>query len=276
MRKATHSSKIAEPARRAPPKTSNQRHLGHAPPKDGLTSTLCSYGVSVAIDRVRTVTPRQTNVLAASAPKPVRALPAVGTERIVAEDDGTMLPIFDTSSEPAGTDRRKPPKVHLQEARLTAAPQHGTAATHYAAMLGDVTDSGLRWAQCAHAAAWGLNTQIHVGGDGAPWIADQAQIPFGAQGGYTVDRFHVSDYLTAAGPDPAHAKDDVTRLREALRARPFAQATLRRCSPPCPPAPSPPEISNPQAPFRAALGYLENHPHNSPTPSPAICPGVPV
>jgi hypothetical protein len=38
---------------------------------------------------------------------PVRAVAAVGAERIVAEADGTMLPIVDTSSAPAGTE---PPK----------------------------------------------------------------------------------------------------------------------------------------------------------------------
>lgn len=121
MRKATHSSKIAEPARRAPPKPSNQRHLGHAPPKDDLTSTRCSYRLSGAVGRVRTVTLRHAIVLtvralparalAVRAP-PVRAQAAVGAERIVAEADGTMLPIVDTSSAPAGTDRRKSQKVH--------------------------------------------------------------------------------------------------------------------------------------------------------------------
>jgi len=158
--------------------------------------------------------------------------------------------------------------------------QPGTDTTHYAATFGDVTDTGLRWlrsAQCAHAAARGLNTQIHAVGDGAPGIADQAQIPFGAQGGYVVDRFHVCDSFTAAAPDPAHAKDDVsplrerqkpstlrrskhahakddvTPLREALRANDSAQvlAALR-------PRTERPKISDPQAPVCAALRYLEN------------------
>ncbi len=201
------------------------------------------------------VTLHHANVLAASAPTPVRALPAVGAARIVAEADGTMVPIVDTSSAPFGTDRRKYRKVHYQEARLTAAQQYGTATTHYAATLGDVTDTGLRWAPCAHAAAWGLNTQIHAVGDGAPWIAEQARIPFGAQGRYTVDLFHVCDYVTAAAPDPAHAKDYVTPLREALRASDSAQvlAALRLRA-------EPPEISDAQAPVRAALRYLENRP----------------
>ena len=111
MRKATHSSKIAEPARRAPPKPSNQRHLGHAPPKDDLTSTRCGYRLSGAVRRVRTVTLRHAIVLTVRA-RPARAQAAVGAERIVAEADGTMLPIVDTSSAPAGTDRRKSRKVH--------------------------------------------------------------------------------------------------------------------------------------------------------------------
>jgi hypothetical protein len=213
------------------------------------------YGVSVAVGRVRTVTLHHANVLAARQPRPVRTLPAVGAERIVAEADGTMLPIVDTSGAPAGTDRRKHRKVHYQEARLAAAQKHDSATTHYEATMDDVTDTGLRWAQCTQAAGWGLNTQIHALGDGAQWIADQARIQFGAQGRYTIDLYHVCEYLAKAAPEPAHAKGFVAPLREALRASNTAPvlAVLR-------PRAEPPEIPDAKAPVRAALRYLENRP----------------
>lgn len=213
------------------------------------------YGVSVAVGRVRTVTLHHGNILVDRAPTPVRTLPAVGAERIIAEADGTMVPIVDTSSAPADTDRRKHRKASYQEARLTAAQKHKTVTTHYEATLHGVDETGLHWARCTQAAGWGLNTQIHAIGDGAPWIADQARIHFGTQGRYTLDLYHVCEYLAAAAPDPNDTNAYVTALREALRASNTAPvfAALR-------PRAEPPETPAAKAPVRAALRYLENRP----------------
>ena len=217
------------------------------------TKVLEHYGVSVAVERVRAVTLHHAHVLAAQVPLPVRTLPAHGPVHLVAEADGTMVPIVDTRAAPPGADRRKHRQARYQEARLVAAQAHGTVTTHYGATLHDVTDTGLRWAHCAAAAGWGLKTQIHALGDGALWIAEQARIQFGAQGRYTVDLFHVCDYLAAAAPDPTHAKPFVAPLREALRAsdHPSVLATLR-------PREEPPEVPDENAPVRAALRYLGN------------------
>lgn len=211
------------------------------------------YGISVPVERARTVTLHHAHVLAAQVPQPVRTLPAHGAERIVAEADGTMMPIVDTSAAPPGADRRKFRNVHYQEGRLAAACAQGSATTHYGATLHGVADTGLRWAQCVQAAGWGLNSQIHGIGDGAPWIAEQARVQFGAQGRYTLDLYHGCDYLTAAAPDPAHAKPFVEPLREALRAsdHPSVLATLRLRE-------EPPDCLDENAPVRAALRYLGN------------------
>ena len=209
--------------------------------------------MDVAVERVRNVTLHHGHVLAAREPQSVRTLPAKGAEFIVAEADGTMVPIVDTSSAPPGADRRKYRNVCYQEMRLAAAQTHGTATTHYAATLDDVADTGLRWAQCAAAVGWGLNTKIHALGDGAPWIAEQARVQFGAKGRYTLDLYHACEYLAAAAPDPAHAKGFVEPLREALRASDHATvfAALR-------PREEPADCPNEKAPVRAALRYLGN------------------
>jgi hypothetical protein len=211
------------------------------------------YGLSVPVERVRMVTLHHAQALAAQVPQPVRTLPAHGATFIVAEADGTMVPIVDTSAAPTGADRRKHRQVHYQEARLVAAQAQGSATTYYGATLHDVADTGLRWAQCVQAAGWGLDTRIHALGDGAPWIAEQARLQFGAQGRYTLDLYHGCDYLAAAAPDPAHAKPFVDPLREALRAsdHPSVLATLR-------PREELSEIPDEKAPVRAALRYLGN------------------
>ena len=42
--------------------------------------------------------------------------------------------------------------------------------------------------------------KLHGVGDGAPWIAEQVEAQFGAQGHYLVDFYHVCEYLAAAAP----------------------------------------------------------------------------
>ena len=76
---------------------------------------------------------------------------------------------------------------------------------------------------------------------------------FGTQGRYTLDLYHGCDYLTAAAPDPAHAKPFVDPLREALRAsdHPSVLAALR-------PREEPLACPDEKAPVRAALRYLGN------------------
>jgi hypothetical protein len=43
-------------------------------------------------------------------------------------------------------------------------------------------------------------SQVHGLGDGAPWIAEQMEVQFGAQGSYLIDFYHLCDYLAAAAP----------------------------------------------------------------------------
>ncbi len=109
--------------------------------------------------------------------------------------------------------------------------------------------------------AGGSTPRSMASGDGAPWIAAQAcpplgrraRVQFGTQGRYTLDLYHGCDYLTAAAPDPAHAKPFVDPLREALRAsdHPSVLAALR-------PREEPLACPDEKAPVRAALRYLGN------------------
>src|SRR3989304_8010805 len=72
---------------------------------------------------------------------------------------------------------------------------------------GDVTTAGQKLFECAVQAGFGTGTRVHAVGDGAPWIADQVEDQFGAQGNYLLDFYHVCDYLAAAAKsmiaDPA-------------------------------------------------------------------------
>jgi hypothetical protein len=89
-----------------------------------------------------------------------------------------------------------------------------------AATSGGVEEAGAQGRQGVIAAGAGSQTPIHGLGDGATWITDQAQLPFGTQGQYLVDFYHLGDYLSAAADalapkdKPAWREEKKTWLQE--------------------------------------------------------------
>jgi hypothetical protein len=122
---------------------------------------------------------------------------AAGEPLVVAQMDGGMVPIV--VADPAQVDRRKGKRLEWKEAKLTLAHALGKTALHDGATLqGGVEEAGRWLLQCAHRAGLGVDTLVHALGDGAHWISDQVEQRFGEQGRFTVDFYHVSDYLAAA------------------------------------------------------------------------------
>jgi len=226
------------------------------------------HGVEVNSERVRRVCLEHAGRIAARAVTgPCTTLAARGPDWIVAEADGTMLPIVNTSAAPPGADRRKHRKTSWQETRVVAARALGEATTHYDATLGEVTETGARWSRVVGAAGWAVNTRIHVVGDGAPWLASQARERFGSHGRYLLDLYHVCDYLAAVWPGD---KAEVHRHRDALKAgqlQPVLDCLRVRLEPINTP--------EPDAPARAALRYLENRLEQLDYPA-ALRDGLPV
>lgn len=131
-------------------------------------------------------------------------LPGEGAEAIVAEADGTMLPVveFDGSAE----DRRKSRIVKWEETKLCAAVEAGKKEAVYG--FGEsVEDLGVHWAECVKQAGAGVDSDIHVVCDGASWIAQQAEQCLGQNATVTLDFFHACDYLSACAKSPAFAED---------------------------------------------------------------------
>jgi hypothetical protein len=211
------------------------------------------YGVEVGVSRVRETTFLHARRIAANQPAPVRTLPAQGAAVIIAEADGTMLPIVDTTAAPAGTDRRKHRRVCWQEGRLVAAQAQGSATTHYEATLHGVEATGDLWENAVRAAGRGLATRVHGVGDGAPWIAEQCLRRFDPDVSYLLDLYHVCDYLAAAA---VPAGPSVAQQRDLLRANRSAEV-LAQLRPRLEPVEQPDEL----APVRRAVRYLENRPH---------------
>jgi len=154
------------------------------------------YGFEIGTSAVRTATlkhaQRAQEKLQETYREPFRLLPAQGAEQVIAEADGTMICTVE-----AGPRQGKRPR-DWKEMKLVAAQAKDSATTIYAATFGSVEDAGQRWGHCARQAGWGLDSQIHVVGDGAEWIRRQTQEVFQSQGSFLCDFFHVSEYLGAA------------------------------------------------------------------------------
>lgn len=120
---------------------------------------------------------------------------------IIAQTDGTMVPIVLTDSdgqEQRCSDRRKNRKVAWQEGRLTLARQKGSATPVFGATMEGLEQTGNQWLDCAIRAGLNLGCEIHCLGDGATWIPDQASRVFGTQASFLVDFYHVCEYLGEA------------------------------------------------------------------------------
>lgn len=126
-----------------------------------------------------------------------------GVEIIVVEMDGSMIPVVEMKAPPADNqekiDLRTTRKTNWKEARLCLAHPKDSVTPVYAATIGTPEQAGDQLLNCAIRAGLGTNTKVHGLGDGAPWIADQVALKFGLQANYTIDFYHVCDYLSAAG-----------------------------------------------------------------------------
>jgi hypothetical protein len=129
-----------------------------------------------------------------------------------------MVPIVDIDV--TQTDKRKGKTLRWQEAKICLAHPQGSKTLVFGGTLqGGVEAAGQSLFDCAVQAGFGTGTPIHGVGDGAPWIADQVEKKFGAQGAYLVDFFHACDYLSAAGKAIVSAPQEQKIWMDAQKAR---------------------------------------------------------
>lgn len=149
------------------------------------------YGIKMGASAVREKTLRHARAIGGIE----HTAPSQPVPTLVSALDGSMVPIVQPGE---GKDKRKGKTLFWREARLCCARPEGAVESLYGATLGSSHIAGLVWGQTARAAGFGPKTHVHGLGDGAPWITSVFQEQFGLQGRYTVDFWHVSDYLAKA------------------------------------------------------------------------------
>jgi hypothetical protein len=217
------------------------------------------YGIEVPVSAVRSITEAHASQIHAQEQLETTQ-PAQGVAWVIAETDGSMIPLVDTAAptaEAGGRDRRKTRQVRWKEARLSLAHAQGAVTPTFAATLGEPDAVGDQLLDCAIRAGLGQTSRVHSVGDGAPWIADQVQRVFGAQGTYLVDFYHLSDYLAAAAPRCAPEApapwltQQQLQLKQSNVAAVQAALTSHRETE---------EVAEKAAPVRCCARYLTNRP----------------
>jgi Uncharacterised protein family (UPF0236) len=217
------------------------------------------YGMEVPVSAVREITEEHGAQMLAQEQQKSDWPDRPGVPVLIVEMDGSMLPVVEVA-EPrpgeAAPDLRKTRRVSWKEARLALAREPGSVTPVVGATLGSVEEAGERLAVCARQAGAGNQTKFHGVGDAAAWIIEQMEVQFGAQAKYTVDLYHLCDYLSAAGERIAgtdkaewmkEKKDGLkeNRWKEVLEAlRPFLE---------------PANLPDAEAPVRVCFRYLSNH-----------------
>jgi len=120
-----------------------------------------------------------------------------GVDILVAEVDGSMIPIVDVDTSQKG-DKRKTRSTRWKEARLCLARVWNSVTGVFRVTTGSVDEVGDLLLDAAIEAGMGTKTKVHGVGDGAKWIKDQFDRVFSVQASYLLDFFHVCEYLSSA------------------------------------------------------------------------------
>lgn len=180
------------------------------------------------------------------------SLPREGVRELLAEIDGTLVPIVEIGE--AKGDKRRQRGSKWQEARLCLAGQARSLRRRYAATMGNVESAGRVWKACVAEAGAGDNTHLHCVGDGARWIVSQVREQFGSQATFLVDFYHLSEYLGEAASVIAGqgAKSWLWQQQERMKANRSAEVLAELAA-----HREGESVSEADAPVRRCLRYIQ-------------------
>lgn len=215
------------------------------------------YGITVPLGAAATITERHAQALSDDDVTPPPR-PGVTPLTLIAEADGSMIPVVQIADAPTDvSDKRKRRTLQWKEARLSLVRRPDQAEPTFAVTLGDATATGNALKRLALAAGLDRRTRVHGAGDGAPWIAEQVEVQFGAQGRYLIDFYHLCDYLAAAAPvcAPAQPGGWMTCQKERLKTGQL-DAVMAALTPHL----EADSVASDHAPVRNCYRYITNRP----------------
>jgi hypothetical protein len=213
------------------------------------------YGVQIPVGAVRSITEKHGEHLLDSPQQIQGTSKGAEVAQLIAETDGSMIPTVKVDEEATG-DRRKTRQTGWKETRLALVYAAGTVQPVFGVTTGSPDQVGEQMAACAERVGIGPHSEVHGVGDGAPWIADQMQWTFGAQGHYLIDFYHLCEYLAAAS---THCAEDWQQWYETQKARMKAGACAEVLEALAAHL-EPPEVQDKDAPVGACHRYIHNRP----------------
>jgi hypothetical protein len=212
------------------------------------------YGITLPVSTIQKITEFHGNKMLQQKQNATIPLGASGCQQQIGEIDGCMLPIVTIGD--AEGDKRKQKTLHWQEARLALVHEKGIVKPKFDATFGgSVDEAGQALLNCAVAAGFGTETQLHAVSDGAFWIINQVTTKFGAQASYLVDFYHVCEYLAAASKacEPNNHRAWAKQQEELLKQNEFEKVIKNLAV-----HLETNDIENQKAPVRACHRYLSN------------------
>jgi hypothetical protein len=155
------------------------------------------YGIELPVGAIQTITENHAKSIFEFAES--EKFEEGKSQQIIAEMDGTMIPVVDTEVPKEGkSDKRRYRRTRWQEARLCFSRGAQQITPIFYATMGDVERAGDLLYRAAIRTGFGCKTKVHGLGDGAKWIEEQMGRVFGNQVKFLVDFYHTSEYLAAA------------------------------------------------------------------------------
>ena len=210
------------------------------------------YGVDISSSAAYIVTHHHAQAIAEFG-----VLPQAGPEAavLIAEMDGSMVPIVQMAATETQTDLRKTRTLCWKELKLGLVRRDGEIKPLFGATMGHAEEAGSILREVAQAAGFAANTRVHAVGDGATWLRDQVECQFGTQATYLVDFYHGCEYLAAAAKTCSPTQTETwMEQQKALLKTNLPKAVLNALAPHREAADKP----DSEAPVRACYRYIEN------------------
>lgn len=216
------------------------------------------YGISVPTSSARMLTEHHAQTIHEQECFLSEIPEHAGVACIIAETDGTMIPILqplDIETEAEVVDKRKVRKGGWKEARLALTHPQGSVSPVFGGTIGRPDEVGDQLLNCALRSGMGQATLVHSVGDGASWIVNQVDRVFGAQGEFLVDFYHLCEYLSAASTAcaPGEASGFFATQKHLMETNQTTTVlnTLK-------PHIEPDSVSDERAPVRCCYRYIAN------------------
>jgi len=216
------------------------------------------YGIDIPTSATLRITEQHACIIEQQQEDPLNAeTQKRPQQQVIAETDGCFIQIVQTGLDDDNHkgDGRKKRVLGYREARLSLAHAQGSIDIHYAGTFQSVRIAGRQLGGCVRRVGKDQHTQVHCVGDGAPWIANQVEEQFGANGSYLIDFYHLCEYLSAAAPSCCLGQEKawMEKQKALLKDSQVKKVLLALQS-----FIEPSKIPDEEAPVRACHRYIKN------------------